>query len=70
MDISEYPEHDDYTHLLDVVSAEESPALSNRAASGFWRRLQQGNLGRAPGFREDVVEHMEATTLGTEPLAV
>lgn len=70
VDISEYPEHDDYTHLLDVVSAEEAPALSNRAVAGFWRRLQQGNLGRAPGFREDVAEHIAATSLGTEPVAV
>jgi DNA (cytosine-5)-methyltransferase 1 len=70
VDISEHPRLDPYTHLLDVVSRDDAPSLSHRGVSGFWRRLQQGNLGRTPGFREDVVEHIEATGLGMEPLAV
>jgi DNA (cytosine-5)-methyltransferase 1 len=53
-----------------VVDHDHAAPLSHRGASGFWRRLQQGNLGRTPGFREDVVEHVEATGAGMEPLPV
>jgi DNA (cytosine-5)-methyltransferase 1 len=70
LDASEYPRLDDYRHLLEVVDATTVPALSNRGVSGFWRRLQQGNLGRAPGFRDDVMDHIDATGLGMEPLAI
>jgi DNA (cytosine-5)-methyltransferase 1 len=70
VEISEHPRLAPYRHLLDVVDRNGAPALSHRGISGFRRRLQQGNLGRAPGFREDVAEHVEATGLGMEPLAV
>ena len=53
-----------------MVDHASAPALSNRGVTGFWRRLQQGNLGRHPGFREDVVEHMDVTGHGMAPLAV
>lgn len=70
VDISEHPRLEPYRHLLDVVDRRAAPALSHRGASGFWRRLQQGNLGRWPGFREAVADHIDATGLGMEPLAV
>lgn len=70
VEISEYPFLEPYRHLLDVVDRDAAPALSHRGATGFARRLQQGNLGRTPGFREDVAEHIDATGLGMEPLAV
>jgi len=70
VEVSEYPRRDPYRHLLDVVDRNVAPALSHRGVSGFWRRLQQGNLGRTPGFRDDVAEHIDATGLGMEPLAV
>jgi DNA (cytosine-5)-methyltransferase 1 len=56
--ISEFPEHSTYRHLLDLVDLERARPVSHRAARGFWGRLQQGNLGRHPGFREDVAEHV------------
>lgn len=67
---SEYPLHLPYTHLLDLVHADALPALSHRAIRGFWYRLRQGNLGQHPGFREDVVEHVEVTMPGGEQLAI
>lgn len=70
VDVSEYPSLSPYQHLLDVVDVKGAPALSHRAISGFWRRLQQGNLGRHPGFRADVVEHVDVMGPGMEPLAV
>ena len=57
--ISEYPEHRPYTHLLDVVDADSAETLTPRGAAGFWSRLQRGNLGRHPGFREDVARFVE-----------
>lgn len=59
--ISEFPEHQPYRHLLEVVDPTWCRPVTHRGASGFWRRLQQGNLGRYPGFREDVAEHVAAT---------
>jgi len=70
VDISEYPVHQTHRHLLDVIAPSECPALSHRGASGFWRRLQQGNLGRHPGFRTDIVEHVDVTGADMAPLAV
>lgn len=70
VEVSEYPFLEPYRHLLDVVGRDAAPALSHRGATGFARRLQQGNLGRTTGFREDVAEHIDATGLGMEPLAV
>ncbi|MBK6873889.1 MAG: DNA cytosine methyltransferase [Kineosporiaceae bacterium] len=61
MAASEYPRLEPYRHLLDVMDAETAPALSHRAAAGFLGRLQRGNLGRHPGFREDVARHVELT---------
>lgn len=59
--VSEFPEHRPYTHLLDVVDATAAEPLSERATSGFLSRLQAGNLGRHPGFRDDVAGHLTAT---------
>ncbi len=60
-DVSEFPTRAPYRHLLDVVDETGAEQLSHRGVAGFWNRLQQGNLGRHPGFREDVVEHVHAT---------
>jgi len=59
-EISEFPLLNSYTHLGDIVDWEQSEPLSHRASSGFFSRLQQGNLGRHPGFREDIAAHIEA----------
>lgn len=58
--LSEFPEHLDYSHLAEMIDASAAEPLTLRAAKGFWSRLQQGNLGRYPGFREDVHGHIEA----------
>ncbi|CAN5622538.1 DNA cytosine methyltransferase [soil metagenome] len=69
--VSEHPLMRPYQHLHDVVDVRAAAALSHRGAAGFWRRLQQGNLGRHPGFRADIAEHVDLTgALGMEPLAV
>lgn len=68
--VSEHPVAAPYTSLLDVVDPAEAPALSHRGVAGFWRRLQQANLGRYPGFREAVVEHLASTEHRMQPLAV
>lgn len=70
VEVSEYPTLAPHRPLLDLIDADAAPSLSHRGTSGFWRRLQQGNLGRHPGFRADVVEHIDATGLGMAPLAV
>ena len=52
--ISEYPLHLPYQHLLEVVDPSDANILSIRALAGFRKRLHQGNLGRHPGFREQL----------------
>ena len=57
--ISEFPRLSPYRHLLDVIKLNEARPLSWRATNGFWSRLQEGNLGRYPGFRKDIPEHVD-----------
>jgi DNA (cytosine-5)-methyltransferase 1 len=57
--ITEFPIHESYSHLAEMIDVADAEALSLRAAKGFWNRLQQGNLGRYPGFRSDVQEHID-----------
>ena len=68
--VSEYPVHRPYQHLLDVIDPDQAMPLSHRGAGGFLRRLEQGNLGRHPGFRGDVREHVDLTALTVRSLAV
>lgn len=68
--VSEHPVRAPYTHLLDVVDVEQAPALSHRGITGFINRLEQGNLGRFPGFRTDVAEHADVTAPLLTPLAM
>lgn len=56
VDTSEFPQHLPYEHLSEVVDLRAAPALSDRALNGFRNRLLAGNLGRYPGFRDDI-EH-------------
>lgn len=58
--LSEFPVHGLYSHLADEIDVNVAEPLTVRGATGFYSRLQQGNLGRHPGFREDVAEHIEA----------
>lgn len=56
--ISEFPTREEYRHLGEMIDVRQAEALSLRAATGFWSRLRQGNLGRYPGFRDDVQQHI------------
>ena len=57
--LSEFPRHQPYRHLLDVIDLEHARPVTHRGAAGFLSRLQEGNLGRYPCFRSDVAEHVE-----------
>jgi len=59
--ISEFPLQTTFQHLTEVVDTTAAPALSHRAAAGFSARLHAGNLGRHPGFRDDVRAHVART---------
>lgn len=61
VDISEFPEHQPYRHLSDMLSLDDVRPLSHRGITGFWSRLQRGNLGQFPGFREAVAAHVAVT---------
>lgn len=56
--VSEYPQHLPYRHLLDVLDSTTVKPLTHRGIKGFHDRLGSGNLGRHPGFREAVAEHV------------
>ena len=60
--LTEYPTKDAYKHLIDELDLATAEPLTHRGASGFLGRLQQGNLGRHPGFREDVAAHVDAVS--------
>ena len=63
MDVSEFPRHEVYEPLRSVVELSTAAPLSDRAINGFRNRLLQGNLGRFPGFREDVHAFADAGRL-------
>lgn len=58
--VSEFPVQKPYQHLLDVVDVGSADVLSQRALAGFSSRLNRGNLGRFPGFREDVAAELDS----------
>lgn len=60
IEASEFPVLRDYEHLREHVDVSVAPALSARAAAGFYSRLSSGNLGRHPGFREAVAKAVVA----------
>lgn len=57
---SEFPRQEKYTSLLKVLTVDECPPLSYRAANGFWSRLQKTNLGQYPGFRQALEDYVDA----------
>ena len=63
VDVSEFPRHEVYEPLRSVVELSTAAPLSDRAINGFRNRLLQGNLGRFPGFREDVHAFADAGRL-------
>jgi DNA (cytosine-5)-methyltransferase 1 len=61
--LSEYPRLLPYRRLTSVVDVAEAAPLSPRAAAGFGSRLERGNLGRHPGFRADIAEHIQLSRI-------
>lgn len=57
-DVSEFPRRDPYRHLLELVDVSSAAALTLRGAAGFRARLARSNLGRYPGFREAIDQHL------------
>lgn len=70
VDVTEHPVAFPYQHLLDVVNHDEARPLSHRGTAGFLKRLEQGNLGRHPGFRPAVAEHRTRTCPATQQLTL
>jgi DNA (cytosine-5)-methyltransferase 1 len=62
VDVSEFPRLAAYESLTELVDLDSAPRLSHRAANGFWSRLSSGNLGRYPGFRDDVAAYASLDT--------
>jgi DNA (cytosine-5)-methyltransferase 1 len=58
-DVSMWPTRRRYRHLHHVVDLEHAESLSERGAAGFLDRANRGGLNFAPGFLEDVDEHIE-----------
>ena len=60
VDVSPWPVHEPYEHLIDFLEYEVLP-LSARATEGFLRRASDSTLRFAPGFLEDVAAHLDRT---------
>lgn len=60
VELSEFPRQADATHLGDLLQVHGTEPLSHRAASGFWSRLRETNLGKHKGFREAVSTYVSA----------
>lgn len=57
--VSEYPRHEPYRHLRDVVDEDGARPITNRGARGFYGRTLVAKLRFDPDFIGDVVEHIE-----------
>jgi DNA (cytosine-5)-methyltransferase 1 len=51
-----------YKHLLSTVDHNSARALSNRAARGFYGRMQRARLRFDEQFRADMADHIRATS--------
>lgn len=67
VDLSLWPRHDEYRHLLEIVKLDRAPQLSARATAGFYSRTQKGSLNFVDEFIVDIAEH---AALMAEELAV
>ncbi|MER6486385.1 DNA (cytosine-5-)-methyltransferase [Streptomyces virginiae] len=59
--VTMWPEHREYTHLMDLVDREGLSPLSHRAAAGFYSRTQKANLRFDETFLLHMKEHVELT---------
>lgn len=60
---SEFPRRAPHVGLRSVVDVATAPPLIDRAINGFRSRLEQGNLGRHPGFRDAVSAYADSARL-------
>lgn len=58
--MSEFPELHPYRHLSSIVDPKKADPLSQRAATGFAKRLLEGNLGRHNGFRQGISKYVDS----------
>lgn len=58
--VSLWPRHSPYTHLTDLIVADQAEALSLRGAVGFFGRLERGRLRTPEEFRVAVKDHIRA----------
>jgi DNA (cytosine-5)-methyltransferase 1 len=58
-DVSMWPARRRYRHLHHAVDIARAEPLSRRGAAGFLERANRGGLNFAPGFLDDVHEHVE-----------
>jgi DNA (cytosine-5)-methyltransferase 1 len=61
-DVSMWPVRMPYRHLLGTVSRESARPLSQKAAAGFYSRMQQAKLRFDPEFKAAVAEHVQMTS--------
>lgn len=61
IDTSEYPRHEPYRHLRDVIDEESARPITNRGARGFYGRTLAAKLRFDRDFIADVIEHIELT---------
>ena len=65
-ELSEYPRHEPYTHLLDSARPDQLSPLSARGAAGFLGRARRGSLRFADGFLDAIAEHAELMRAGEQ----
>jgi len=56
--VSEWPVHESYVHLRDLLDADAATPLSHRAATGFRSRLEASGRSVDEAFRRDLTIHI------------
>jgi DNA (cytosine-5)-methyltransferase 1 len=59
--ISEFPRHEPYSHLTEIVDVDAARPISHRGALGFLTRTRRATLRFDPDFIADVEDHVRAT---------
>lgn len=65
--VSMWPEHREYTHLMDLVDRGGLTPLSYRAAAGFYSRTQRAKLKFDEDFLLDMKQHVELMNPANKP---
>lgn len=61
-EVSNWPRHDPYRHLTEVMDPGAAPPLSQRGAAGFLERAARAKLRFVEDFILDLKEHVASTT--------